>query len=188
MKQDKFARFKTTFSVLALAGLMMLQYQNCSSYNDPSPFEVGDVTGASTSSPTQAKLDSPVGVLDLNQYDLAISVGGECNVGLSEKHYIEIKLLDIANQDVPVREDSTCPKEGASLDIECYRATQFKCEHGRYSLHLPINCSAYRNATQSTYRLKGQMVTFDKAGKEIRDTKAAFDRFFQIAWAPGACP
>ncbi len=167
---------------------MMLQYQNCSTYSDPSPFDLDEASTASSSLPTQSKLDSPVGVLDLSPYDLAINVGGECNIGVAEKHYVEIRLLDISNQDIPVREDTVCPKEASSLDVECYRATQFKCEHGRYNIHLPVNCSAYRNSTQSTYRLKGQLVTYDKAGKEVRDTKAAFDRFFQIAWAPDACP
>jgi len=169
--------------------LMVLQYQNCSNYSDPNPFEMnGAIAGASTSAPSQVKLDSPVGVLDLGEYDLNISIGGECNVGLSTRHYIEMRLLDDSNQSVAVREDTLCPKTGTGLDLECFRATSFRCEHGRYSLVLPINCGAYRFQAQSLYRLSGQLVTYDENGKEVRDNKAAFDRFFQIAWGPGACP
>jgi hypothetical protein len=181
-------RFKRLASFVFLISLF-LPFQNCSQYNDPSPFEMdGSALAAASSSPTEVRLDSPVGVLDLGQYDLTISVGGECNVGLSSKHYIEVKLMDSVNQPIPVREDALCPKEGLNLPADCFRATQFHCEHGRYEILLPLNCSAYRGQTQSLYRLTGQMVTFDSNSQEVRNTKAAFDRFFNIAWGLGSCP
>jgi len=181
---------KTTLMAFAVMGLMVLQYQNCSNYADPSPFAASDVasTGASSSSPSQVKLDSPVGVLDVGQYDLSISIGGECNVGLSTQHYIEIQLQDGSNQPIAVREDSLCPATGVGLSQDCFRSTQFRCEHGHYNIFLPLNCNAYRGQSQSLYRLVGQLVTYDKSNNEVRDNKAAFDRFFQISWAPGACP
>lgn len=170
-------------------GLMILQYQNCSNYSDPNPFELSSTaTSAADSSPTQVKLDSPVGVLDLGEYDLNISVGGECNMGLAAKHYIEVRMSDESNQPIPVREDTLCPKNTAGLNTDCYRSTTARCEHGRYSIVLPVSCQAYRNLPNSMYRLTGQMVTYDDSGNEVRDTKASFERFFQIAWATGACP
>ncbi len=181
-------RTKTTVMAFALMGLLVLQYQNCSNYQDPSPFDIGSNSSASTSTPSEAKLDSPVGVLDLSMYDLSLSVGGECNIGLSAKHYVEVQLLDVNNQPIPVREDTLCPKDGTNLDAACYRATQFRCEHGRYSILLPVSCAAYRYQSQSTYRLKGQLVTYNASGAEVRDTKASFERFFQIAWATNSCP
>jgi hypothetical protein len=189
MKHLMKGRSLTALMSFAFVGLMILQYQNCSNYSDPSPFELnGDVSGASTSLPTQAKLDSPVGVLDLGEYDLNISVGGECNVGLAARHYIEIRLTDESNQPIPVREDTLCPKNGTGLNADCFRATTFRCEHGHYNIVLPVSCQAYRNLPTSLYRLIGQMVTYDDSGNEVRDTKASFERFFQIAWATGACP
>lgn len=174
---------------VAFLTLMAVQFQNCSTYSDPSPFDIkGALDGASTSTPTEVKLDSPVGVLDLGEYDLNVSVGGECNVGLAAKHFIEVRLLDESNQQLPVREDTLCPKNGATLDLECYRATQFRCEHGKYNIVLPVSCGAYRYQSSSLYRLTGQMVTYDENGNEVRDNKAAFERFFNIAWSPGACP
>ncbi|MEZ0393124.1 MAG: hypothetical protein ACAH59_12960 [Pseudobdellovibrionaceae bacterium] len=182
---------KTWITIAALSILCVLQYQNCSTYSDPSPFEFNSaLTDSSSSSPSQVKLDSPIGILDLLETDMTLSVGGECNVGLTTPHYIEIRLQDQANQRIPVKmapQDNTCPEKGPWAE-SCYIAKQFKCEHGRYSIHLPLACSAYRGQSQSTYRLLGQLVTVDSSGKETRDPKAAFDRFFQIAWSVNACP
>lgn len=191
MKTFRFnSRWRTTLTAFVTMGLLVLQYQNCSNYADPSPFDGSSlINGAANSSPTQVKLDSPVGVLDVGEYDLTMATGGECNVGLSSKHMIEVRLLDSSNQPIAVREDSLCPKDATvGLDAECFRATQFRCEHGRYSVVLPLSCNAYRYQSQGVYRLVGQMVTYDKDGLEVRDNKAGFERFFTIAWAPNACP
>jgi hypothetical protein len=184
------SKTQTTLMAFATLALLVLQYQNCSNYADPSPFAVTDSasTGAAASSPSQAKLDSPVGVLDVGQYDLSISIGGECNVGFSTQHYIEIQLQDSSNQPIAVRQDTLCPANGVGLPSDCFRATQFRCEHGHYNILLPLNCGAYRNQSQGLYRLLGQLVTYDSNNNEVRDNKAAFDRFFQISWAPNACP
>jgi hypothetical protein len=180
--------YQTALTFVALVALLVLQYQNCSSYHDPSPFDVKSDALSSTSKPNDVRIDSPSGVLDLGQDDLALSVGGGCNVGLNTKHYIEIKISDQNNNPVVVREDNLCPSGGQNLPADCFRAQQFRCEHGRYYVHLPVNCGAYRNQPTSLYRMVGQLVVIDDSGKEIRDNKAAFDRFFQIAWRDGSCP
>lgn len=174
--------YKTVFTFVALVVLLALPYQNCSSYNDPSPFDLPATASAIQSSSSDIRLDSPSGVIDVAATDLTLSLGGECNVGLSTKHFIEIKLSDANNTPISVREPAQCPS-GA-----CFLAQEFRCEHGRYYIHLPLSCGqAYRGQTQSLYRLTGQLVVLDGTGKELRDNKALFDRFFQIAWAPGAC-
>jgi hypothetical protein len=183
--------FRTVLTFLVLAVLMLLQYQNCSQYADPNPFTMPTTSlTASSSGPTQVKLDSPNGVIDLGQNDQALSVGGECNVGLSTRHYIEVKLSDYANVPLPVQvapQNNLCPTGTNTLPAECFVAKQFSCEHGRYYIHIPVTCAAFRGQTQSLYRLVGQLVTFDANGKEVRDNKAMFDRFINIAWAPTAC-
>lgn len=180
--------FKTVISFGVLAVLTALPYQNCSSYHDPSPFAVGDTSSASTSSPSDIRLDAPSGVIDVSPVELAISAGGECNVGLSTKHYIEIRMADVDNKPIMVREDSICSLTAASVPNDCFRAIQFRCEHGKYYVHLPINCGSYRQANQSMYRLLGQLVTVDSNGQETRDVKASFERYFSIGWGTGVCP
>lgn len=181
---------KTSLSTILLVFLLILQYQNCSQYGGENSFLTDNENSQASIAALEAvqpRLDSPVGVLDLSEYDLTISVGGECNIGNAVKHYLEIQVQDSANVNVPIREDSLCPKDGVNLSVDCYRARQFRCEHGRYSIHLPVNCAAYRNQFQSIYRLKGQLVVTDAKGREVRDAKASFDRFFNISWAPSAC-
>lgn len=165
--------------------LMLLQYQNCSSYQDPSPFEYTNKNLASGSVPSDVRLDSPNGVLDVSEYDRALSFGGGCNVGLVKKHYIEIKMTNETNMPLPVREDSVCT--GNSMPADCFRAVQFRCEHGRYYVHLPLSCSAYQGMARSNYRLLGQLVVVNDDGTEKRELKASFDRFFSMAWSPGVC-
>jgi len=183
--------FKTWLSFGLFSLLMVLQYQNCSNYADQSLFEMASTNLASSSGPSEIRLDSPSGVIDVGQYEYAVSMGGDCNTGLTKKHYIEIRLQDQANQAVPVRvapQDNTCPESGANLPAHCFVAQHFKCEHGKYYVHVPVNCSAYRGQSSSLYRIIGQMVTVDDKGAETRDVKASFNRFFQIAWANNACP
>lgn len=175
---------------IVLFFLLSFQYQNCSQYGGNSPFDTGTTNQPSTVTPLESvtpRLDSPVGVLDLSEIELNLSVGGECNLGLSKKHYIEITLQDSNNTNLPVREDTLCPKNGVNLPAECFAARQFQCEHGRYNIVLPINCTAYSGQAQGVYRLKGQLVLVDPNGRETRDTKTAFDRFFTINWAPNSC-
>lgn len=185
--------FKTRLSIIVFAALMVLQYQNCSNYADQSPFDLPSEASLAdgSSSPSALRLDSPTGVIDIGEYDLALSMGGTCNTGLSKSHYIEIKLADSNNLPIQVRvapQDNSCPEGGANLQPHCFVAKQFSCEHGRYYIHLPISCAAYRQQPQSLYRIIGQLVAVDENGAETRDAKAGFNRFFQIAWAPGACP
>lgn len=168
----------------------MVTYQNCSQYADPSIFELPKTDLASSSSPGDLRLDSPLGIIDVGTLEYALSMGGGCNVGHSKKHYIEIRITDQSNQPVPVRvapQDNTCPEDGVGLPPQCFVANQFKCEHGKYYIHIPINCSAYRNQATSVYRLLGQLVTVDEKGVETRENKASFNRFFEIAWAPDSC-
>jgi hypothetical protein len=183
-------RWKLVGKFILFALLMSFLYQNCSQYGGQSPFDTGTTTNSSTTPPLPSvspRLDSPVGVLDLSEYELNLSVGGECNLGNSAKHYIEVTLQNTNNLNLPVREDTLCPKEGTNLPPECFRARQFQCEHGRYNILLPINCSAYSGQAQSVYRLKGQLVLIDSQGRELRDTKTAFDRFFTVNWAANSC-
>ncbi len=180
--------FQSLAILVAASLLMLVQFQNCSSYNDPSLFEYSAGSSSLTSSPSDIRLDSPNGVIDVGQDEKALSVGGECNVGLKKKHYIEVQMKNEQNSLLPVKEDSLCPERGQGLSAECYRAIQFRCEHGRYYVHLPLNCSHYMGQPRSLYRLTGQLVIVDEAtGKETRDIKATFDRFFQMAWAASAC-
>lgn len=179
--------------MLALAVLMVLQYQNCSTYADPNPFQAPDALDISSeTTPTQIKLDSPNGVIDVAQSDLTLSVGGDCNVGLSTNHYIEARLSDSLNTPIPIKvraEDNLCDQTQPSLPAHCYVARQFRCEHGKYYIHLPITCAAFRGQAQSLYRLVAQLVTVDQNGIETRDPKASFDRFLNIAWpATTVCP
>ncbi len=176
--------------IIVLLLMLSFQYQNCSQYGGNNPFDSGTTdtpTGVTPLESVTPRLDSPVGVLDLSEVELNLSVGGECNLGLSTKHFIEISLQDSNNTNLPVREDSLCPKNGINLPAECFAARQFQCEHGRYNIILPINCTAYSGQAQGVYRLKGQLVLVDASGRETRDTKTAFDRFFTINWAANAC-
>jgi hypothetical protein len=180
--------FSTYAKTFLFAGLLVLQYQNCSSYNDPSPFEISsNLLGAAASSPGDIRLDGPVGTVDMQVDDEALIFSGECNIGLSTKHYIEIKMHDatIAAENrsgwVPVRMDSMCPANTLNLPDDCYRAIQFRCEHGRYNVVIPVSCSAYRGAAKSTLSVLGELVTVDANGNEVRD-KAKFDRQININW------
>ncbi len=169
---------------------MVLQYQNCSQYGGAGNFNTSSINDASIAAleAVKPRLDSPMGVLDLSTNDLTISASGECNLGLSTKHYIEITLQDMNNANLPVREDSVCPANGSSLSADCYRARQFQCEHGRYHILLPVNCSLNnRRDNPSTYRLKGQLITFNSSGQEVRDTKVSFERDLRIYWTSGEC-
>jgi hypothetical protein len=178
--------FKETVRVIFLSLILVLPFQNCSTYNEGSPFEFHSSVTAASSLPFEARLDSPMGVLDVGEQDSMISVGGDCNVGSATKHYIEIRFMNAANQPLPAREDTLCPVSGSS-DPECLVSKIARCEHGKYYAVVPINCRAYPGAAQGLYRLLGQLVTIDSAGKEVRDTKASFDRQFQIAWIVGSC-
>lgn len=193
MQQNRDQKYRWVQSIkfFSLMFLLVVQYQNCSQYGGANNFDSGDSQSASTSTALSAvtpRLDSPMGVLDMNEYQLNLSVAGDCNIGLATKHYIELTLQDSTNNLLPVREDSLCPEKGTNLSVDCYRARQFQCEHGRYNVILPINCSHYFGIAQSVYRLVGQLVTVSDAGAETRNSQAKFDRFFTVNWASNSCP
>ncbi|PIS11803.1 MAG: hypothetical protein COT73_01820 [Bdellovibrio sp. CG10_big_fil_rev_8_21_14_0_10_47_8] len=175
-----FQLLKRPLILVFCLGFLVLPYQNCSGYNDPSPFGLNTTDISSISGDvTQPKLNSPLGAFDVTIYDSMVSIGGECSVGTSAKHYIELTVQDDANKYIALKSSVSCP--------ECYRMTNARCEHGRYYATVPIGCSAYRGTTASLYRLSGQLVTYDDKNQEVRAPTAKFDRFFQIAWVQGSC-
>lgn len=169
---------KRVFFLIILMGFMVLHFQNCASHNDPSLFEYA--ASSATSDPQDVILESPQGTIDVSIYESMISVGGNCQVGDSASHYIELKLQDQNNQPIKLRSSITCP--------DCYTLVNARCEHGKYNAVIPVTCEAYRSANSSLYRLSAQLVTKDAQGNETRDSGATFDRFLQIAWVTGACP
>lgn len=169
---------KRAIQLIVLMGLMVLQYQNCASHNDPSLFEFASVSP--TTDPEDKILESPQGTLDVSIYESMISLGGNCQTGTSASHYIELKLQDQSNVPIQIRPSASCP--------DCYTLVNARCEHGKYNAVIPVECSAYRGSSSSLYRVLGQLVTKDSAGNETREASAAFDRFLQIAWVPGTCP
>lgn len=183
--------FQTTLTFVLFSFLMVVQYQNCSNYADPSPWDRDVKDLASSSAPSEIRLDSPSGLIDVSHNDYTISMGGSCNTGLTKRHYIEVRLTDTANVPLPVKiapVDSLCPDGGTGLPDSCFVAKNFKCEHGKYYINVPVNCAAYRGQYSTPYRILGQLVTINENGQEERDPKASFNRFFNIAWGTGACP
>lgn len=168
---------KRAIQLILLAGLLILQYQNCAQHNDPSIFQMPNVDTSNKA--TDVVLESPSGALDVSIYESMISLGGNCQTGSANSHYVELKLQDQNNTPVQLRNVS-CP--------DCYRLVNARCEHGRYNAVIPVECAAYRGQTSSLYRVQGQMVTIDASGNETRAPAAAFDRFLQIAWVAGSCP
>jgi hypothetical protein len=159
-------------------GLLLLQYQNCSQHNDPSPFEFKSLD-LSSAKETDVLLEAPAGALDVTIYESMISLGGSCQTGKAASHYIELKLQNSNNQPIKLR-NVTCP--------DCYTLVNARCEHGRYNAVVPVECAAYQGQSSSLYRLLGQMVTKDEKGNETREAAASFDRFLQIQWVAGSCP
>jgi hypothetical protein len=160
--------FKTHLTFWAFTALLVFQYQNCSSYGDPNPFQVSSELGVKSSAPSDIRMDSPIGSIDVGPDSDSLSAGGECNVGLSTQNYIEVSVRDQNNAEVPIRFDG--------------RGTRFRCEHGRYYIHIPISCAAYSGQPRSLFRLFAQLVTTDATGAEKREKRGAFDRAFEVSW------
>jgi hypothetical protein len=181
------------FLIIALALLpVSFLFQNCSSYNDPSPFEYAGLDSSSlVSGPADLLLSYPLNSINVDTANSSIRASGNCNVGLSKSHRIEVTMTNQTGALLPVREDATCPASG---NAACLKADQFLCEHGKYNIYLPVNCSAYPltvaspTAFNSTQTLRAQLVTVDANGAETRETKASFALAFSITWAGNICP
>jgi hypothetical protein len=177
--------------VLALTP-MALAFQNCSTYNDPSPFEYKSLDpGKIVSGSADLLLSYPLSSINVDTNNSSIRATGNCNVGSSKSHRIEVTMTNLQGAPLPVREDNGCPLSGGAA---CMKADTFFCEHGRYNIFLPVNCSAYPltapspSTFNSNQTLRAQLVTVDANGTESRETKASFSLAFSIAWAPNICP
>lgn len=155
--------------LLVVAGVIFLQYQNCSSYNDPSPFELGSGPGPLTS-PDQISLSTPSNQSDLmTSYRYAIAFDGSCSVGDSASHYIEFQISNGSGPIVISPDLSGCADTDTAKPA-CTLIRDVKCEHGRY--HLLISAQRRGFCPASGYlaypTLTGQLVTKDSTGVESR--------------------
>lgn len=136
MKYSK-RSLKTGFFAIALMGLLLSQYQNCSSYSDPSPFELPSST-LDTSIGTQKM---GLSLASANPVGDMVVVMGTCSAGVYKSYSLSFQVLDginlINSYDVP-------------------------CDHGRFHFLIPFGsvCAASLGA-QKTLLLKGTMKITD---------------------------
>lgn len=183
MKSLLRASVKLSAKFLSLMGLFTLAfaYQNCSQYGgDTNLFDAASVLTAPASSP---RLDFPSQAIEVSVTADQMSFGSTCQWGATPQHYLEFKLYTTANRPVKVQSSSTCQN---STNTECYRNISFRCDHGRYYAVLPITCDAYNGLGAVTYKLTGQMVTYDTNNAEVRDPQAYFERQVLIDWDQAA--
>jgi|GEM_PF-3014987 len=171
--------WKLSIKFLGLVGLFSLAfaYQNCSQGGDNNLFEGASATTAPVSSP---RLDFPTQAIEVAATTDDMSFGSTCQWGLTPTHYLEFKLYTAdTTRPVKVQVSSTCQN---STNSECYRNITFRCEHGLYYAVLPVTCDAYNGLGSVSYKLTGQMVTYDASGNEVRDPQAYFERQILIDW------
>lgn len=185
--------WKTLAKSSVLMVLLALQYQNCSSYSDPSPFELGS-EGVPNIPASKVVLGAPndPSYLDrrVENAVFSIQMDGVCNVGTAASdHYIELSL---ARFDGASYIDTAWPS--ANCDINnpvstCIR--NVKCEHGRYHILFSGQRADFcptNNPQGIDLRLRGQLVTIDSNGEETRARGATMERGFGFARLTSICP
>ncbi len=166
-------------TVVAL--LLSFQYQNCSSYSDPNPFELG-TSKLSSIAPEAIVLALPDASLNSRSSgpdgEFAISLGGACNLGMDAvSHRIEIQMSALVSnyQEQPLVINANCRDD--DLSDSCTKLTNIKCEHGRYHFIIPgqrAKFCPFGYSHQAILKIKGQLVLIDSNGVEIRPQTAAF--------------
>lgn len=176
-------------------GLLVLQYQNCSTYNDPSPFELQDPSLVNIA-PGKVVLDSPsdpaylTETAGLSDGHFTVQMEGTCNVGLeAADHVIDLELYRLDNGSTYNRiltADRFC--EPLNANAACIRSV--KCEHGKY--HILI--SGQRNTFCPTsfdlvtqLKIKGQIVLFDAQGGPTSPRSGQFEKTFVFAKLSTIC-
>lgn len=186
-------KLKVLVKLTLLMGLLVLQYQNCSSYNDPSPFELQDPDDINIP-PNKILLDeaSDLGYLQSNpgqDTHFTIQADGACNVGLeASDHFIEFSLFryDGMNETQILGPDAFC--DVTNVNAACIR--NVKCEHGRYHVLVGGQRALFcpnPGAFGTQLRLRGQLVLVDANGNENRPRNATMEKGFAFARLASVC-
>ena len=78
---------KTGLFVFVLVGLLLTQYQNCSSYSDPSPFELPSVVSGA-GNPSQISL-----TVQTDSNVESVVATGNCSAGAYKQYFVELNFL-----------------------------------------------------------------------------------------------
>lgn len=141
MKYSQRSR-KVGFFIFALAGLLLTQYQNCSSYSDPSPFELPSTLGEDLTNPSQISLKA---LAEANNETIIAT--GICSSGPYLQSFIEFQLFSNSG--------------GPNLVLNV------PCDHGRF--HLISNSRDFCTSIgPKSLTLKGQIVINDPKAPEVR--------------------
>ncbi len=159
---------------LLFFGLILVNFQNCSSGQNNSLFEGNtNIDSVVDANSTYMLSPKPLTIAVEADQDMIV-VGGECAVGESLNHYIEFQLFAkegnpsyAPNQALRVRDDSAC--RVSTPGAQCYKFTGAKCEQGRFYAHIPIGAEIPGNTYGIPYRLTGTLVLVDASGAEKRD-------------------
>ncbi len=169
--------------LILLFVLLGLQYQNCSSYNDPSPFELDSEIPFTVPADKVflQQPNDPAYLRDTRVPDpfFSIQMDGACNVGTAAvDHRIELSLSRLDGGTYTPLMMAQDPQSCSLFSQNSSCIPYLKCEHGRY--HVLINgqrsdfCPPLNNLGVQL-RLTGQLVTFDANGVESRVQSGAME-------------
>lgn len=129
-------------AALILAMLVAVSFTNCQVYQTGADSSLDDQSKNLDKQPEEVAFEPPLNVQrSIPGYDNIISFGGVCTVADTVDHYLEFTMrVERSNGDLsnPVPISSVRPCSGNT----CVFNTEFKCEHGKYNVYLPIPADA----------------------------------------------
>ncbi len=146
---------KFGFIIFALAGLLLTQYQNCSSYSDPSPFEMPSTLADDASNPSQISLKT---LAEANSESIIAT--GICSSGPYLPSFVEFRL--------------SSNNSGTSLVLNV------PCDHGRFHLLANSRDFCINSVGQQSLILKGQIVINDPKAPEVRPAAGTSNNGFPL--------
>lgn len=175
--------FARVFIFLFTSAILLLTFQNCSSYSEDTLFDGSKLDEASVGQdPSKMYLDMKSSTTDRHVLvgENQIQVGGVCNPGGMSDNYIEYSFFTHENQPINLGG----PNEGAVAV-----RSDARCENGRFHIVLLVNCARNLVGSQN-FRLKIKLKAFDRdaAGAPVNMKSTTLESLIMVEPNSGYCP